>query len=969
MASEPSKASSGYPDDDLASAWFLDAKLGSSTKNLVRERIAFVDATSPDRHYEDLRRRHKPINRVEAKRNEDNGPSDAATTTTTRSTPRVDGLPTPKIVLYSADRVETSWKGPKRIGAGLSNLGNTCFLNSVLQCLTYTPPLINYMSEGEHVGSCRVRGFCVLCELHRHMLDALSRAGQAIQPLGIVSKLKHIARHLRVGHQEDAHEFLRYLIDGMQKACLAGFQSNLDRASQETTAIHQIFGGYYRSQVICLQCRHESNTFEPLLDLSLNIKNCFTLKKALERYIEPEILDDSNKYLCSKCKQKRRAQKRLTIHHPPRVLTIQLKRFDFSSMFGFKVSKDVKFEDALDLRPFMSQKNGPKELYHLNAVLVHSGYSCNSGHYYSFVKSPAGFWYSMNDSHVRQVSQQTVFSQQAYLLFYCHTKPKNHHQQQPLQRSQMTSNRSPTPVRAPVSNSLPPSKEKTTKIVQPVKPRIISESTTASKSSSTSNQPTALKIQKFAIKIKKQPKPSWEEALTGKKAEKPYTNKDDASKSAIQPVSPPSAKDAENVSVVLPQQTKRLGKAKVIFSPQVQKPTAIVSPSVTSSPSPSKATSTPSDFASNAKSVSPLVATTKAEAQSDASSEGLKALKSYESPDSEIRRSPSPAQIVPATSTTSGSPEKVEEAEGEQRYGPEEPSCVEKKEKKKKKHKKKKKKKRGDDGYEEEIVEERKRRRSGSRRSRSLSVEKKTERQRRSRSASSDREPERKRRDDGESSRSSERRRRKKKRKRSRDESRSRSPSERKRTRRASESRSERKETRRESRDRKRERSRSRSTSPEKRSHGKKEVEKVKYVDGTVCVVVDKTTRCEKDKADVVGVLTASTGHGYGKSVESWEGGPSRVDSAADVDDLRRSNRDDWDDEYDKGRAKKVKSARRQFAGQSSKNEFQDIQSKRNKVYTGSKHRLDENRRQDHGRHRGHNRHHHHYHRHYTGKR
>jgi len=30
-----------------------------------------------------------------------------------------------------------------------------------------------------------------------------------------------IAKHLRFGHQEDAHEFLRYVIDGMQKSCLA----------------------------------------------------------------------------------------------------------------------------------------------------------------------------------------------------------------------------------------------------------------------------------------------------------------------------------------------------------------------------------------------------------------------------------------------------------------------------------------------------------------------------------------------------------------------------------------------------------------------------------------------------------------------------------------------------------------------------------------------------------------------------
>ncbi len=57
--------------------------------------------------------------------------------------------------------------------------------------------------------------------------------------------------------------------------------------------------------------------------------------------------------LCS-CKKMTKAQKRFTIQRLPRVLTMQLKRFDFNSMFGGKINKTVAYPEHIDMRPFMS---------------------------------------------------------------------------------------------------------------------------------------------------------------------------------------------------------------------------------------------------------------------------------------------------------------------------------------------------------------------------------------------------------------------------------------------------------------------------------------------------------------------------------------------------------------------------------------------------------------------------------------
>jgi ubiquitin carboxyl-terminal hydrolase 36/42 len=189
-----------------------------------------------------------------------------------------DGIPVAKHMICTSDRIHLEWKQPTKIGAGYSNLGNTCFMNSVLQCLTHCPPLVNYLlySKEDHVKNCKVISFCMTCELVSHMRRAIEHSGDVIRPHNIFQRLKSIAKHFQHGRQEDSHEFLRYVIDNIWKSCVMNWESShsikLDAQSKETTFINQIFGGYHRSQITCLCCNAKSNTYDYFMDFILDIK-------------------------------------------------------------------------------------------------------------------------------------------------------------------------------------------------------------------------------------------------------------------------------------------------------------------------------------------------------------------------------------------------------------------------------------------------------------------------------------------------------------------------------------------------------------------------------------------------------------------------------------------------------------------------------------------------------------------------
>ncbi|KAM9537685.1 ubiquitin carboxyl-terminal hydrolase 36-like [Guaruba guarouba] len=424
-----------------------------------------------------------------------------------------DGIPAPQKVLFPVERLSMKWEKRHRIGAGLRNLGNTCFLNSTVQCLTYTPPLANYLLSKEHRCTRDQGSFCMICIMQNHVAEAFENSGSVIEPTAFVRDLKEIAGHMRFGQQEDAHEFLRYAINAMQKSCLSGC-TRLDCETQATTLVHQIFGGYLQSRaaaaqsrgtcgsgallwrwqellavdaqliatrkrthwqhllrqhavesagfvcarlrilvlpsqssnrrgggsscamlggdgcmlvcqgvhialsfaVKCLACKNTSDAYDPFLDLALEIWQARDLREALELFVKPDLLGGENSYLCAGCNNRVSATKRFSIHRASNVLTLPLKRFSFYA--DQKITKAVAYPEFLNIRPYMSENKGDPVMYGLYAVLVHSGHSCNSGHYYCYVKASNGQWYQMNDSVVCRSNIKTVLNQEAYLLFY-----------------------------------------------------------------------------------------------------------------------------------------------------------------------------------------------------------------------------------------------------------------------------------------------------------------------------------------------------------------------------------------------------------------------------------------------------------------------------------------------------------------------------------------------------------------------
>ncbi|KAM0920508.1 hypothetical protein ACQ4PT_007470 [Festuca glaucescens] len=220
------------------------------------------------------------------------------------------------------------------------------------------------------------------------------------------------------GQQEYAHEFLRCLLDNLNKCTLDPKSKGKPSFFHEESIVKQVFGGQLKSHLTCRDCGQFSETFEPFLDLSLEIDQVDDLVATLESFTKVEQIGDAeNKLTCKSCNGQFCKDKQLVLDKSPYVVAFQLKRFTTLDGSIEKIDKHVAYPSELDLKPFHSNPDKEDLRYDLYGVVEHSGLP-NFGHYVCTICSSPSSWHLMNDSLVDSITETSALHQEAYMLFY-----------------------------------------------------------------------------------------------------------------------------------------------------------------------------------------------------------------------------------------------------------------------------------------------------------------------------------------------------------------------------------------------------------------------------------------------------------------------------------------------------------------------------------------------------------------------
>uniref|UniRef100_A0A3Q1F811 Ubiquitin carboxyl-terminal hydrolase n=1 Tax=Acanthochromis polyacanthus TaxID=80966 RepID=A0A3Q1F811_9TELE len=381
-----------------------------------------------------------------------------------------------KVMVKGGTLKDDEWGNIKlknmELPCGLTNLGNTCYMNATVQCLRSVPELKTALRR--YSGALRSSGANApsqyITAALRDLYETMDKTSSSLPPI-ILLQFLHMAfpQFAEKGDQgqylqQDANECWLQMMRVLQQkleplepetAMETDSESGAGAASQKKNFIDQYFGVEFETSMKCTESEEE----EPIKGKESQLQlSCFInqevkyLATGLRLRLQEEItkmsasLDRNALYIKSS-----------KLSRLPAYLTVQMVRFFYKEKesVNAKVLKDVKFPLMLDVYelctaelqekmlpvrskfkevedkklekqqqkvtklwlaklsflPFSSLFNfgsNNSGYYDLQAVLTHQGRSSSSGHYVGWVKRKEDEWVKFDDDKVSVVSPEDI---------------------------------------------------------------------------------------------------------------------------------------------------------------------------------------------------------------------------------------------------------------------------------------------------------------------------------------------------------------------------------------------------------------------------------------------------------------------------------------------------------------------------------------------------------------------------------
>lgn len=275
---------------------------------------------------------------------------------------------------------------------GLTNFGNTCFMNASIQMIMSASTLNMYMMDNKDLDVSSNMKYI------QTFKDYYAPTTNTLGPKILYVKYMQLNTRYRGFTQEDAHEFLTYtlddLLDNVKQLENKVHIKNIERFMTISLLQHV----HYKKGQDKDSDKHitENMLSFPMDDNVKTLQDCYNLFKT----------EDNDDFTLT-----------LNIETFPKYLFIGLKRFIFD---GTHFKKNITNIDI----PMTTLDFHPDHKYKLKSFIIHSG-GYMGGHYYTYSLRKVNNdykWFLYNDSRVSEVSLERVTSElkSAYILLYSH---------------------------------------------------------------------------------------------------------------------------------------------------------------------------------------------------------------------------------------------------------------------------------------------------------------------------------------------------------------------------------------------------------------------------------------------------------------------------------------------------------------------------------------------------------------------